>query len=440
MRGYSMKGKRRWACAALCALLLPARALGVTEGVVEKAPEVSVGDWTMQAQEGYLPEPDSAFASRVAPAWEQDEENGTVLAESIRGMTREDYDAMTCVRRLTRGEAVRAEALLARYEAGEATGDGESVLGARKGVIVGVYAVDPAQYDGERVILALPGTMLTDEQLLSIIDAYHRLGLRFDPHAVSERNCVRGHAFGRNLTREELERKQILSRQIQTGVLDPSGCDAGALLHAKIDWRGYLGAFGDGEMLVCPYRRMTDEELAAYLVLCGVKDESEGLDGVMLEREARAQLAARMGCSLSMELTAFKKAGRYRTRETEGLRKLVELRFSDSAPDGRERTVYAKLDAETGEALWLEAFEQGQEEAQKAAADEAAYAAAASAYAKGELGLDGLTFDVAKRSSGGHAQMEAIAQLPDRQVLTIRMSLEGRIEQVGMGSVLLLTN
>ena len=58
-----------------------------------------------------------------------------------------------------------AAGMMAAYAAGERTGDGASVLEAKKRVRVGVYALDPKEYDGERVLLLLPGNCLTDEEM-----------------------------------------------------------------------------------------------------------------------------------------------------------------------------------------------------------------------------------------------------------------------------------
>ena len=105
-----------------------------------------------------------------------------------REMSYDDIRAhLTSNCRLTTGERKRMEKLMAAYAAGERTGDGASVLEAKKNVRVGVYALDPAEYDGERVLLLLPGNCLTDEEMLAILDAYRQLGEPFDPDALNER-------------------------------------------------------------------------------------------------------------------------------------------------------------------------------------------------------------------------------------------------------------
>ena len=145
---------------ALC-LLLPALALAVTEGVVETAPQVEIelGFFAEEMQESYLPEPRTV-----------QEETGWMLSQTyIEQASRGgDYEQMTSMCRLTSGETYRANRLLEAYVRGEATGHGERVLNAEKNVVVGVYPLDEEDYDGENVLLLLPGTMLSDAQILDL--------------------------------------------------------------------------------------------------------------------------------------------------------------------------------------------------------------------------------------------------------------------------------
>ena len=141
---------------ALMALLcLPMGALAVREGVIEDAPMVEA-----RRKTSYLP------MHRVVV-----EETGWMLEEAYtevdttQMMHDEIRASLTSNCRLTTGERKRMEKLMAAYAAGERTGDGASVLEAKKNVRVGVYALDPAEYDGERVLLLLPGNCLTDEEM-----------------------------------------------------------------------------------------------------------------------------------------------------------------------------------------------------------------------------------------------------------------------------------
>ena len=201
---------KRMGLVALMALLcLPMGALAVREGVIEDAPMVEA-----RRKTSYLP------MHRVVV-----EETGWMLEEAYteidtREMSYDDIRAnLTSNCRLTTGERKRMEKLMAAYAAGERTGDGASVLEAKKNVRVGVYALDPAEYDGERVLLLLPGNCLTDEEMLAILDAYRQLGEPFDPDALNERNCVRGHTFMGTSEGDNEERRARLKGLIQRGIL-----------------------------------------------------------------------------------------------------------------------------------------------------------------------------------------------------------------------------
>lgn len=423
-----MRKKRIWACAALAALLMPTCALAVTEGIVESAPPVAMMAW--ETQEGYLP----VAGHEEEPAWEAEE----VYAKPEPF----DYGKMTTSPRLTRGEKARAKRLLEQYEAGEAAGDGASVLGAQKKVVVGVYGIDPDAYDGERVLLLLPGVMLSDEQLLAIIDAYHRLGLRFDPDALSERNCVRGSASGRSLTKEEWERWDRIRLQIETGVLDGKRIDPDAIFHVQVDMRYHYAAYGaNNEALVFPYRRMTDEEIAAYLVLMGTRCELEGLDTVQLERTARELLTGRMGCPISMELRRFGNRQWYRPwnpqkKESGELRKSVTLAFHFEREDGKDASALAVLDSRSGKMLGLD-VDWGwiEEQEDEGWLGEEVYLRMAEDYAREKLGLEGIQFFVAKAKEGGRPlHAKASATLEEGQRLYIRMSFQGEVMETGISS------
>ena len=139
-------GMKKMGLVALTVLLcLPMGALAVREGVIEDAPMVEA-----RRKTSYLP------MHRVVV-----EETGWMLEEAYteidtREMSYDDIRAnLTSNCRLTTGERKRMEKLMAAYAAGERTGDGASVLEAKQNVRVGVYALDPAEYDGERVLLLL---------------------------------------------------------------------------------------------------------------------------------------------------------------------------------------------------------------------------------------------------------------------------------------------
>ena len=133
-------------------LCLPIGAKAVREGVVENAPMVEVRETA-----SYLP---SVRQEKAETDWMLEEAYTEI--DTTEMMYADIGRWLTSNCRLTMGERKRMEKLMAAYAAGERTGDGASVLEAKKRVRVGVYALDPKEYDGERVLLLLPGNCLTD--------------------------------------------------------------------------------------------------------------------------------------------------------------------------------------------------------------------------------------------------------------------------------------
>ena len=287
---------------ALC-LCLPVLALAVTEGVVEEAAAVDVSVALGAQEESYLPDPSyyagygdyepewGASESYVQPEWQGD----------CFGPSAQD----PC---LTSGEVVRAKKLLAAYQKGEAKGDGSAVLNVTENVTLGVYPLNPEDYDGEAVFVILPNISLTDEQMLALIDAYDQLGLTFDPEGLSYRNCMRGGGIEctRFYTDEEQERRTTLRSLIRRGKL--TGVEAEDVLRVELDARYFNGLDG---FSFRPYRRMTDEEMASQLVALGVHDESAEMDFDGVEKYTRQLLTNAFDCPLSMTLETISSEGAY---------------------------------------------------------------------------------------------------------------------------------
>ena len=295
---------RRWMMAALLAMLLPACAMAVTEGTVEEAPAVELEP--VEAEISYLP--DASYYDDYG-GWDPVWENAQEQADS--GLLDGMFSDVEQRPRLTAGEAARARALLAKVQAGELAYTGESVLEKMENVVVGVYALDPADYDGETVYTLLPGPCLSDEQLLAIIDAYAQLGLTFDPDALSARNCARGGGIetSRFFTQEEAERYQALSEMIRYGRLDAAGVTAERpVRNPKLNAAYYCGL---NDFSIKPYRSLTDEEMVAMLVELGTHDESGEVDFAGIEREARSILCGHLGCPLSMPMAHISAEGSY---------------------------------------------------------------------------------------------------------------------------------
>ncbi|MBQ7886733.1 MAG: hypothetical protein IJ313_07565 [Clostridia bacterium] len=295
--------KKMWIALLCC--LLPMSALAVTEGVVENAPQVEIEGMTKSAEISYLPD-ESYYAGYGDwfPAWE----NAAEWVESeFDGECFHDVEQRP---RMTAGESARAEKLLSSYQAGEIAYEGESILNKMENVIVGVYALDPADYAGEAAFVLLPGPCMTDEQILAVIDAYAQLGLTFDPAKLSARNCARGGGIETNrfLTEEERARYQNLARLIERGLLDVAHIDTDQALQPTLDSRYFCGL---PDFTIRPYRAATDEEFAAMLVDLGYHDMTGEVDYDAIEKESRALLNERLGTALSMELGYVYNEGSY---------------------------------------------------------------------------------------------------------------------------------
>ena len=339
-KGFGMK---KTGLAVLMALLcLPIGAKAVREGVVENAPMVEVRETA-----SYLP---SVRQEKAETDWMLEEAYTEI--DTTEMMYADIGRWLTSNCRLTMGERKRMEKLMAAYAAGERTGDGASVLEAKKRVRVGVYALDPKEYDGERVLLLLPGNCLTDEEMLAILDAYHQLGEVFDPDALNERNCVRGHTYTRDLSKEEDERNENLHSQIERGILRREDVPE-TLKAVELDNASFLGSY-NGKFIFTPYRRLTDDELADMLFLKDVQNQCEGLDLDLLERNARLAIHE-AGYPLSATLYRMHS---YTDRILSGRewkkKRIVSLTFSYSDEAGAAQKVYVYLDGGTGKVDQIE--------------------------------------------------------------------------------------
>ncbi|MBR3796708.1 MAG: hypothetical protein IKK34_11905 [Clostridia bacterium] len=288
-----MKNKTLWTTLLLLCLL-PAATLGVTEGVVEAAPDVEMAEIASQ-EVSYLPD-ESYYAGYGDwfPVWENAE--GWVESK----FDGECYHDVEQRPRMTAGESLRAEKLLSDYKAGRIAYTGESILNKMEDVIVGVYALDPADYAGEKAFVILPGPCMTDEQILAVIDAYNQLGLTFDPYALSARNCARGGGIETNrfLGEEERDRYSTLARLIEHGLLDVTAAGEIRAIQPKLDSRYFCGL---PDFTIRPYRAATDEEFVAMLVDMGYHDMTGEIDHDAVEKQARRVLNA-LDAPLSMGL------------------------------------------------------------------------------------------------------------------------------------------
>ena len=128
-------------------------------------------------------------------------------------------------------------------------------------VSIGVYPLDPNDFDGETFYVILPDSMLTDEQMLSLIAGFKELGIPFNPDSLNERNCIRLSYWGgtRGLSPEEQERLTAQKAKIVRGQLKRKDIKPeSACLTVK--------TLADINNVFCfyPYRSLSDDELAAF--------------------------------------------------------------------------------------------------------------------------------------------------------------------------------
>ena len=295
---------KKWLMTLALCLLIPAGAMAVTEGVVETADQVEM-DQVTTMEFSYLP--DSSYYAGYGdwdPAWENAQE---WIESEFDG---ECYNDVEQRPRMTAGEAARAEKLIADYKADKTIYKGENILNKKENVIVGVYGLNPEDFDGEAAYVILPGPCMTDEQILAVIDAYDQLGLTFDPAKLNARNCARGGGIETNrfLNDEERTRHQNLARLIERGLLDISGVDTTKALNVRLDSRYFCNL---PDFTIRPYRALTDEEFVALLVDLGHRDKTGEADYASIEKESRAILNSRLGAALSMEFSQIYLEGSY---------------------------------------------------------------------------------------------------------------------------------
>lgn len=352
-----MKNKILWTTLLMICLLIPAGAMAVTEGVVEAAPQVEM-EMIRSMEISYLPD-ESYYAGYGDwfPAWENAQE---WVESEFDGECYHDVEQRP---RITAGEAARAEKLLAEYQAGKLVYTGENVLNKMENVIVGVYALDPAAFDDEAAYVILPGPCMTDGQILAVIDAFHQLGLTFDPHALSARNCARGGGVetSRFLNDEERARHQTLVRLIERGLLDVSVVGETKMLNPKLDTRYFCGL---PDFTIRPYRAVTDEEFVAGLVEQGYHDMTAEIDHDVTEKAARSVLYA-LDAPLSMELEHVFHEGGYMPAvfdaqgkqgylyDQQGKRSYGAM-FSWITPEGHQTYAQVMYDWETKELISAE--------------------------------------------------------------------------------------
>lgn len=258
---------------------------------------------------------------------------------------------------LTDEEKARIPVLLSRYQQGERPT--ENVFGKTENVSVGVYALDPADYQGECAYVLLPVRLLTDDELLGLIDAFAQLDLSFDTDSLSWRNCARGGAMNctRGDTAEERERVKTLTALYQQQGLRPEHT------LSPLPSDGGLGFIGTApkdaahitEFLFVPYRSMTDEELLERIQHKIGEDVPDQALMDQYERQTRQQLTALLGAPLSLKLV-YESLRAVNDATVSANGRTIYTSAYHAASSGENPLVYwTELDTETGLLYWADA-------------------------------------------------------------------------------------
>ena len=240
----------------LALAMLPLAAYATGEDVLEAAPAMPLAE---EAQETEPAEDEGASVPYLPYCYyERDSEVSEIDEYYVPWLTREEEE--------------RIRSFMADLEAGkDLTRNIPDCVNITENVAVGVYTVDPKEFDGETFHVILPGYRMTDEMLLSLLAAFNRLEIPFDPNLLNARNCTRGTLENRSLSYEENERLKTIQRQVHRGMITKDSVPAGTYC-----WTAELAR--DPEQVWSPfdnvpvrffrypYRSMTDDELAAYVL------------------------------------------------------------------------------------------------------------------------------------------------------------------------------
>lgn len=255
--------------------------------------------------------------------------------------------------RMTAAEAERAAALLKDYQAGARPE--QDVLNKLENVAVGVYTLNPADYEGETLFTLLPVGPLTDEEILEIIDAFARSGQTFDPGALTYKNCMRGGGIEatRFFQNEERTRRTALrDLYIRMGVVSetpytPLVTDDG-LGMVTLDTAVYSGL---DVFLFLPMRAMTDDELLSYEIYSETGDPAEYGNYAAYEKQLRLELKKLLSAPLVMTLET----------ENTGVMGDYNVNYDDEriyyasffTPDGVYYSGYLNTDTSAVVSAWL---------------------------------------------------------------------------------------
>ena len=271
----------------LALAMIPLAAFATGEDILESAPEVPLPD---EAQEAETAADEAAYIPYLPY-------EGQYFFVSYGTEDASDLEQYY-LPRLTEEEAERARRFLAETEAGKnPEWNGPDCLDQAEDVTVGVYTLDPKDYHGETFYVILPTYRMTDDMLLSLIHAFSRLGISFDPDLLNYRNCCRGYDQTRFLSYEESVRMQTIRHQVRRGMITRDSIPA-ATASLVIRKEKNFGPSFD-RFFLYPYRSMTDEELA----VCAIEEEGAWeIDPVAVEKQALECISDRLDAPLALAM------------------------------------------------------------------------------------------------------------------------------------------
>ena len=301
---------KKAAALLLAVAMLPFSALAVTEDTVIDVPDVTLDTIdTAVATVSYLP--DASYYADYGdyqPTW-ADADEYVELPDDGEWFTTGDLMQQPW---LTAGEQRRAVSLQEQYEKGEITYTGESVLNKMTDVIIGVYALNPDDYDGETMFVLLPVCCLSDDMLLAIIDAFHQAGKPFDPAALNYRNCMRGGGIEitRMITSGENERSMQIHILIMKGMVTADYVHGKNTIIEPVLNTMYFN--GLDSFRIQPYRCLTDSELAEWWLNNGAHPfDEKSLTMEDIERIGRDLIYTYTDVPFSMDLHMLDVQNRY---------------------------------------------------------------------------------------------------------------------------------
>ena len=320
--------------AALLALtMIPIAAFATDEDTLEPAPEIILtAEAAGEENESAAEEPLALAAAEDSYAdhyfWED-----PYLPDCIYPNHDEDVQDQEWIYSdpgLTLAETNRIRELMAAVEAGEKSLADVSYPEHPDELKIGVYPVDPADFAGENFYLTLPSRRMKDNDLLYLLSCFEQLDIPFDPDELYSRNCMRGFmndGTTRKLSQEENERMTALRHQIANGTLTEED------IHPETECKTIDTWFGPFSLY--PYRRMTDDELAAFALRRESRWEN---DPDEVEKAARDFAGEVLELPLSMKLTETSRSLIPYSNKAEGYGLTFRVEYTDAEGKTLETT------------------------------------------------------------------------------------------------------